>query len=169
MAKIDGKSLDIKKEMVYRDYDSLFAVYGKLTNIVFSFRAWTITLLSGYLGFIIATPLTEASAFLYYIPILILTLFLLLEVAERSIMINLLKDLRDLEKIFMVKNFEKLEKKIMKYEFRDLRDTKVSLKTKTKNFFKAFLTPQVLSWYPTLTIIVLYLTKVIINLKINAV
>ncbi len=165
MKNTDPKTFEIKKELVIKDYESLFTVYGRETNIVFSFRAWTITLLSAYLGFIIATDLTKASTILYYIPILILSIFMILEVAERSVMRNLLIDLRKLEMIFMEKDYKKLEKKIMKYEFRDLRDTKIDIWLKIKSFFRAFLSLQVISWYPSLTIITLYLTKIIIEMK----
>lgn len=150
--KYDQDSIDAKKELIYRDFESLFSVYERETNIIFNFRNWTITLLSGYFGVLVIQPdlLTQLAAFA--LPVFIIVSFALLEIAERSVMVSLLKEVRKIEKIFMEENSNKLAEKINQYEFRDLRDKKMKLKTKIKYLKKASLTPQVLSWYPFIAI-----------------
>ncbi|MGF7141567.1 hypothetical protein [Roseimarinus sediminis] len=165
--KNSNENFEFKKEVVLKDYDSLFTVYGRETNIVFSFRSWTITLLTGYYGFLLAMDFDFSRSILMLIPYFLIFAFLILEAAERSVMINLLKELRSLEKIFMETNRKNLESKIISYEFRDLRDKEIKLKVKTKNFFLAFKTPQILSWYPILAVLNFLIINLILSEKIN--
>ncbi|MCF8379391.1 MAG: hypothetical protein K9H49_07430 [Bacteroidales bacterium] len=162
---MEDEIFSIKKEMVTKEYDSLFDVYGRETNIVFNFRSWTITLLSGYYGLLMATNMNYSTSLFLALPLFIILLFLLLEVAERSVMLNLLEELRSLEKIFMETDMKKLKKKINKYEFRDIRDSKLKMTKKITSFFKAFLTPQVLSWYPILILFNILITIFILSQK----
>lgn len=142
-----------KKAMVMKDYDSLFNVYGRETNIVFLFRGWTITLLTGYYGFLMATNFNYSLIFVNLIPLFVIFMFLLLEVGERSVMMRLLEELRNLEELFMEKSEADLKNKILQYEFRDIRDgKKLSAKRKVKNYLKTFYRPQILSWYPLIVI-----------------
>jgi hypothetical protein len=156
MKQVQDKSTEVyqtKKAMVMKDYDSLFNVYGRETNIVFLFRGWTITLLTGYYGFLMASKFEYSLFFINAIPLFVITMFLLLEVGERSIMLKLIEELRNLEKMFMETDEEILKKSIMEYEFRDIRDIKTySLKNRMKNYLKTFGRPQVLSWYPLILI-----------------
>ena len=142
-----------KKAMVMKDYDSLFNVYGRETNIVFLFRGWTITLLTGYYGFLMATNFNYSLLFVNLIPLFVIFMFLLLEVGERSVMLRLLEELRNLEELFMERSVGELKNKILHYEFRDMRDgKKISAKRKVKNYLKTFYRPQILSWYPLIVI-----------------
>jgi hypothetical protein len=154
-----------KKELVIKDYESLFNVYGRQTNIVLTFRSWTITLLTGYYGFLLATKLEYSCSLILLIPFFIITMFLVLEVAERSVMVKLLEELRTLEKMFMENNEKKLRKKIMKYEFRDIRDTKQTANSRIGGFFKAFLRPQIISWYLLIIVFNILITCFILSQK----
>lgn len=148
----NNEVFEIKKELVLKDFDSLFSVYERQTSIIFSFRGWAISILTAYFGFLLVAGRVIPLNVLYAIPFFIIVSFLILEVAERGIMIKLLKEVRSLEKIFMEKDLKILKKKILKYEFRDLRDQKESKKEKIKYFWRALYTPQVLFWYPFLII-----------------
>lgn len=146
---INNEVYQTKKSMVMKDYDSLFNVYGRETNIVLLFRGWTITLLTGYYGFLMATKTDSSLLLINAIPAFIIFMFLILEVGERTVMIKLLDELRYLEAIFMETDEISLRKKIVAYKFRDIRDLD-EYKTRKlyKNYFKTFLRPQILSWYP---------------------
>jgi len=151
--KSENEIYQTKKTMVMKDYDSLFNVYGRETNIVFLFRGWTITLLTAYYGFLMATTFKYSILFVNTIPAFVIFMFLLLEVGERSVMTRLLEELRDLEKIFMDTNEGELKRKILAYKYRDIRDgEKDSTKKKLIDYLKAFLRPQILSWYPLIFI-----------------
>lgn len=167
--KNDNKdTLDVfesKKELVLKEYDSLFAVYGRETNIVFTFRSWTITLLTGYYGLLLATDLHYSKSILLLIPYFILFAFLMLEAAERSVMLKLLKEVRDLEKIFMVSSKSKFRKHINSYIFRDIRDSNIKFLDRLVNFIFAFKTPQIISWYPILIILNFLIVSFIISQK----
>lgn len=162
--KFNDKVLNFKTELIYRDFDSLFSVYERETSIVFSFRGWTITMLTAYFGFLIVINSSLSSWILYSIPLFIIISFLFLEVAERSVMLKLLKEVRSIEKIFMERNINKLEKKIIDYEFRDLRDAKEKMKIKIGYFAKAIATPQVISWYSFLIISTIVIIQLILML-----
>lgn len=151
-SKISDTVFNTKKELVIKDYESLFNVYGRQTNIVMTFRSWTITLLTGYYGFLLATKLEYSYSLILVIPFFIIIMFLVLEVAERSVMVSLLKELRTLEKMFMETDEKKLKKNIMKYEFRDIRDTKQKVNSRIVGFIKAFIIPQIISWYPLIIV-----------------
>lgn len=162
--KIDNKSLEFKTELIYRDFDSLFSVYERETSIIFSFRGWTVTILTGYFGFLLIGNSSLSFWLIYLIPLFIITSFFLLEVAERSVMLKLLKEVRNIEKVFMEKDNNKLIKKIIEYEFRDLRDRKEGMKTKMKYFGKAIITPQVISWYLFLILSTVIIIQLVLNL-----
>ncbi len=162
--KFKSRVIDFKSELLYRDFESLFSVYERETSIVFSFRGWTITILTAYFGFLIVINSSIPTWIIYLIPLFIITSFFFLEVAERSVMLKLLREVRNIEKIFMEKNISKLEKKIMKYEFRDLRDSKENIKTKIRYFAKAIISPQIISWYSFLIVSTIVIIQLILGL-----
>lgn len=164
----EEKLLEIKKELILKDYDSLFIVYARETEIVFSFRSWTITLHVAYFGFLLISTLKIPDYAYFIIPFFIIFFFLILEAAERSIMDYLVEDLRKLETMFMEPNLTTLKQYLMKYEFRDIRDKNQKTKARMKYFIKTFITPQILSWYPMIIAITVIIVVFITRMNTNA-
>lgn len=146
-----------KKELILKDYDSLFLVYGRQTQIIYNFRGWTITILTIYFTFLFTVRPTDFSVI--FLPGLctILT-FYFLEVAERSVMKILLQELRDLEGIFMIEDDKEFIQAVTQYEFRDLKDAKRPLKVKILNFFKSMISMKVMFWNAFLVLIYVVIT-----------
>lgn len=133
-----------KKELLLKDYDSLFVVFDRETTIVYNLRGWEITLLA--LWITVFLPLKSSKPkFLYLSGIFIIVAFYILEVSERSTMIVLLKELRSLEKIFELKATADFNTAVLNYEFRDLRDANQS--KLTASVFRAMFDPKVIWWH----------------------
>lgn len=134
-----------KKELIIKDYESLFTVYGRETSIVYNFRGWTIILLTVYFTYIFTVKVTNFG-FLFLPGIFIILTFYFLEVSERSVMRYLLRELRDPEKMFMIENTQDFNTAVLNFEFRDLRDAKKPLSDKIGDFLKAMVSLKVISW-----------------------
>jgi hypothetical protein len=141
--KVQEEFITRKKDMMLKEYDSLFAVYDRETSIVYNFKGWAITLiiLSLTAGFSIKTANIK---FLNVATIFILAVFYVLEVSERSSMLHLIQELRDLEKIFNIEKSEDFNLAASNYQFRDLNDSQTPLLN--GNIFKAMFDPRLLWW-----------------------
>lgn len=97
----DDFVLNQKTEMLMKDYDSAFAVYGREETIVYNFRTWTITLISAYIGFLLnkTQPVLLKDSTPGFI---IIFIFYILEVSERSVMKRIVEEVRKIETIFMI-------------------------------------------------------------------
>jgi len=132
-----------KREVMLKDYDSLFTVYSRETTLVYNFRGWTVTLL--VLCFSIFFSLKNAnSKFIYLVAAFIILVFYILEISERVVMLNLLQELRNLERIFGLQNTNQFNAAVMKYQFRDIRDANQTISV--KDIFKVATDVKVLWW-----------------------
>lgn len=129
--KLDNDFISRKKELILLDYQTLFDIYGREFTVIYSFRGWAVTLLTAYFGLLLtARPINNP---LINLPgVFIIIAFYILEVAERSVMRRLLKEVRYVESIFMLQSSVDFRRAITKYEFRDLRDAKIPLKKKNR-------------------------------------
>lgn len=157
VAKFNSDFINRKRELILKDYESLFIVFGRETDIIYSFRGWTITILTIYFTFLFTVQPT--GFVVIYLPGLctILT-FYLLEVSERSILRFLLQDIRELETIFMIEDNDEFMQAVALYEFRDLRDAKRPFKSKVINFFKSMTSMKIVFWNVFLLLIYVIIT-----------
>jgi hypothetical protein len=145
-----------KKELMLKDYDSLFSTLDRETVIVNNFRGWAITLLVLCLtAFITLKSLN--SKLVYQAGIFIITSFYILEVTERHVMLNLVQELRNFESIFDIQKTNDFNSEIINYEFRDIRDASKSLWN--KNIINAVSDPKVIWWNAFLIFFYLFLVR----------
>ncbi|MEI9954924.1 MAG: hypothetical protein WDM90_01090 [Ferruginibacter sp.] len=142
----DDFVLNQKTEMLMKDYDSAFAVYGREETIVYNFRTWTITLISAYIGFLLnkTQPVLLKDSTPGFI---IIFIFYILEVSERSVMKRIVEEVRKIETIFMITSDKKLKAEIIAYKFRDIRDGERKFLKYVWDFMKAFFAMQVFWWF----------------------
>jgi len=143
--QLDNDFISRKKELILLDYQTLFDVYGREVTVIYSFRGWPVTLLTAYFGLLytmrpIYNPLINLPG------LFIIIAFYILEVAERSVMRRLLKEVRYVESIFMIQSSVDFRRAISKYEFRDLRDAKIPLKKKIGDILLSLFHLQVVVW-----------------------
>lgn len=147
-----------KTEMLMKDYDSAFSVYGREETIVYNFRTWTITLISAYIGFLLTR--TQPVVLKDSTPgFIIIIIFYILEVSERSVMKRIVDEVRKIETIFMITNEKKLKAEIMAYKFRDIRDDERKFLKYVWDFMKAFFAMQVFWWF--IFILIVYTTSLL--------
>jgi len=145
-----------KKELMLKEYDSLFGAFDRETVIINNFRGWVITLLVLCLTAFTTLPPIK-SKFIYQAGLFIIVAFYILEVTERHIMLNMLQELRSFESIFDIKNTNAFNMAVINYEFRDIRDASKSLWN--INIFKAMVDPKVIWWNIFLIAFYLFLAK----------
>lgn len=158
-----------KKELVLLDYESLFQVYGREFTIIYSFRGWSVTLLTAYFGFLFTTrPIADQ---LINIPgFFIIIAFFILEIAERSVMRRLIKEVRYIESIFMLQSPKDFKKQITEYIFRDIRDENLTIKIKVRDLLLSIFNLQVIIWNAFLLgayYIMIYILPLINSNQIN--
>jgi len=151
------ETVNRKKELLLKEYDSLFTVYGRETSIVYNFRGWTILLLSAYFTYVF-TVKHYALPFLYLPGVFIIITFYFLEVSERSVMRYLRQEIRNLERVFMLETTLDFNMAVLKFEFRDLKDEKKPFRGKVANFIKAMFSLKILAW--NLFLFLIYFTLV---------
>lgn len=126
-----------------KEYDSTFSVIDRETAIINGFRGWAITLLGLCFTLLLGDYLKANN--LFYVSILIVFMtFYILEVAERSIILNMLHELRDLEKIFDIKRTDDFYRAVSDYKFRDIQDQ--SRQLINNNVFIAAIDRRVVVW-----------------------
>ncbi len=158
--QLDNDFISRKKELILLDYQTLFDVYGREFTVIYSFRGWAVTLLTAYFGLLFTVkPINNP---LINLPgIFIIISFYILEIAERSVMRRLLKEVRYIESIFMIQSSKDFRREITKYEFRDLRDVKIPLKKKVGDFLLSIFHLQVVAWHLFLLVAYYILTNIL--------
>jgi hypothetical protein len=171
---VDNNNMDFvlaqKSIMLVKDYETAFQVYGREEVIVYNFRSWTITLVSAYLGFLLTK--TNTLELRDAIPgIVVIFIFYILEVSERSVMKRIVEDVRRIENIFMETSELNLKKNILLYKFRDIRDKERNIIIEVFDFIKSLFAIQVIWWFIFITttyiISLILISKVDIHLIFN--
>lgn len=135
-----------KKELILLEYQSIFDVYGREFTIVYSFRGWAIGLLTAYFGFLFTINLPKENWIINSTGLFIIIAFYILEVAERSVMRRMLKEVRYVDSIFMKQSPKEFKNEVTKYVFRDIRDAKRTLREKIVDFLISTVHLQVVVW-----------------------
>jgi hypothetical protein len=138
-----------KKDLVLKEYDSLFIVYTRKSTFIYSLRGLAVTLLVLYLTFLFTV---KPQDFVFIPGYLIIAGIYFLETLERSDLRNLIEELRELESIFMIRNIHDFNIKISEYEFRDIRDGKKSIIKRWDKLGKSLIDPRVLPWNMVLAV-----------------
>jgi hypothetical protein len=153
--------IDYKLSFIEKDYETAYKWYEKHENNIKLFRAWSLTIFIGYIGFIFSF---KAQNYFILIPVgFVFLLFMFLEAKEQFEKLFFAKVVHEILEIFMVKEVDQVEKLIKEYIFKNLRSKKqeLSLITRIRNIVKHMITLVRLTWYLTLyaLIIISYLSK----------
>lgn len=143
----DYSVFEVKKDIMLREYDSIFYVYSRQTDILFSFRKWNITFLLAFAGLLISQKVEISKSLSYFIIISTNLIFMIMEIGERVFMLYLINELKVIEKIFMEREINDMVRKILEFEFRGLRHHKTKIKNKIRTVFTVFTLSQFISWY----------------------
>lgn len=135
--------IERKKEMMVKEYDSLFQIYDRETTLVTNYRSWCLLLLGIFFTFVYTI---KPSRFRYVVSpvVIIIVTTILMEISERSVMLYLLKELRNLERVFMLEDKNKFNYAVTHYTFRDLKDENRSFFEQLKFYGSCFSNGQVL-------------------------
>src|SRR4051812_16741006 len=81
--------LNFKKELIIKEYDSLFNVYGRKTTIIYHYRTWEITLLTALFIFSASNRFIKDYWLILGVGGFIIAGFLWLEIYQRKTMVKM--------------------------------------------------------------------------------
>jgi len=135
-----------KKELVIKNYETAFTSYFHHSTEINSRRSWCITLLIGYVGLIITLEISFSN-YLFIIGYFIILSFMILEIIECLFLIYLDAEIRNIERIFMIKQKKHFNEEIENYIFRNSKIKKKSKMKSIRNLGKIINNNSFILWY----------------------
>ncbi|MBM3130524.1 MAG: hypothetical protein FJ009_18085 [Chloroflexi bacterium] len=138
---------EYKVALITQALDMAHDSYARHFNQMSTLREWTVTLLLGYLGFLVTIKSTNLLTILPFA--FVLLLFMYLEAGSRARMSALRIEMGEIEQIFMEMDAAKFTQLVQQFEFRSVKDAKIpkfGIRDRLLRFKYVFLL-EVVTWY----------------------
>ncbi len=108
-----------KQDLMLKELDAAFSWYQHVEGQISNWRALTITVLLGYIGFLFTVKVSDNAMI---VPLIVIQIpFLLLEIYKRAHLVFLSENIEVIERIFTLTKEAQFLKEVRDFEFRDQR------------------------------------------------